>query len=579
MNPSDSRAKLANFLESLPDKVFSFLLDKKLEIDILPIDIAEGYGLTLGEVGNVCEGVKRVLAGEDSAANLVAFIQKDQNIEEDNREKIPQIAYEIQTKIFDVVFPIFKEAGLPLKEGRVPQPSSTQYAVRIKGQTGGGTGEAAGLGLLSPYAPVPSPIGPSPIRPIGPIRPISPDSKSGLPPHPSMLGTGHALGKGALKTAAPLEEKNVRALTRIAAGTTYTEDALRAAFEDLPQGLRQAIASVDTANAIQDIAKQYLLHVDQMAALAGETGLVLLGLTHPAAFIGNLAKRLRLPEERAKEIAREISGKILVKVRDVLRTLHESSGNPKSQAPNTKQIPAPNVQNWTNQATEPLKKLNVMPRKENSPGKLAANRYPSTGGLNASLNTPFSPQAKWSMGTNRQPIKEENILARQAAEKEEALDREEVLKGIENPRDIAQPTTSNQQPTTPVTSPLNAQRLPAAGYPPPGGLNASPVGPTGWRPAAEESGKSQITNSKSQTNPNGQIPNVLKQPTPSEWPVASTPQKQSPEKVRPQSEGALPREMPAQEPQNFLDEKLAGPSGLPREEKDYTTDPYREPLQ
>ena len=147
-----------------------------------------------------------------------------------------------------------------------------------------------------------------------------PSSAGGMLTTPGLGDSATPFGKGDTRT--PMDEKNMRALVRIAAGTKYGEEELRNAFEDLPLGLRQSLSSVDTANSIQEIAKKYLLHVDQMAALASETGLVLLGLTHPADFIKNLAGRLRVPEERAKEIARETSSQILVKVRESLRSLH-----------------------------------------------------------------------------------------------------------------------------------------------------------------------------------------------------------------------------------------------------------------
>ena len=123
MNPSDSRANLSLFLASLPDAVFGSLVGKNIEIQILPLDIATAHEFVLYETGNICEGVLKILTGEDSPSNLVAFIEKDERIEEDNRSKIPELAYEIQTKIFDPVLPILKQAGFPIKEGRVPQPA------------------------------------------------------------------------------------------------------------------------------------------------------------------------------------------------------------------------------------------------------------------------------------------------------------------------------------------------------------------------------------------------------------------------------------------------------------------------
>jgi len=259
-----------------------------------------------------------------------------------------------------------------------------------------------------------------------------------------------AVPQKAQTAAVGTDEKNLRALFRISVGTSYTEDALREKFESLPQGLRQAIASVDTANAVQTIAKRYILHVDQMGALSSETGLVLLGLTHPRDFTKNLAARLRVSEQRALEIAKSVSEAVLVKVKETLRGLHDAPQKPTTD----------NRQPTTERPPEPVKKLNV---------------------LSSQIETPQT--ARWNTG-------------------EEKLSREEVLKGVENPKEA--------------------------------------VGPTGWKP---------------QTKPS---------------PMPSLP-------IKPPS---LPPPPPqVQKPKSILDEKLTQTVSLPREEKKYSVDPYREPLQ
>ena len=363
MDPQDARIQLNIFIDNLPDSVFIPLRDRNIDPSLVTTDITSAYEFVIRETGHIVEGVRRVLAGEDSPNNFVAFIQKDEHIEEDNRQKIPVLAYEIQTKVFDPVLPILKQAGFTIKEGRVPEPPKSVVKDEVRSVNYG--------------------------------RETPPASEDG----------GAPFAKGDIRP--PIDEKNARSLLRIAAGTTYTEGDLRSAFEALPQGLRQSISSVDTANAIQDVAKKHLLHVDQMAALASETGLVLLGLTHPRDFILNLARRLRVPEEKAREVARDISGQILSKVREALRGLHEDVKPPKEN---------------TEYRSSNIEKSRTT-QQENT--ELNAKRYPPAGGLNASLKTPYSAGAKWNVG--------ENILAKQAEEK---LSREEMLHGIENPKSI-----------------------------------------------------------------------------------------------------------------------------------------------
>ncbi len=574
MDTLQAKEKLIVLLDTLPDEVQSKFLDVKADVLLQVADIGNRNDLVLYEMERIYEGILKILKGEETPSNLLSFITGDPKIEEDNRPKIPELAYEIQTKIFDPVLPILKEAGMQVKEGRVAKPiTNSQLPISNEEQ-----------GVASPYAPVPSPLSNSSFSKARPTeQPFGQGGVEGggfkIPPPPGVL----PLGKGETPLRAedggaplvrgesaqlPLDEKNVRALLRIASGTTYSEQELREAFADLPQGLRQSISSVDTANAVQEIAKKYLLHVDQMGALASETGLVLLGLTHPAEFIGNLARRLRLPEEKAKEIAREVSAEILVKVREALRGLHEDV---KTRPAVSVEPARMNIRSDGRLAVskEAEKKPFVTPNTSTSisspsSSELNTERHPPAPGLNASASTPYSAGAKWNMG--------ENILAKQAGQKEASLNRAEVLRDIENPKGI-----------------LNVER-----HPPTSGLSASPVGPTGWKPATADGGKPQSTSTKFQTNTNAQIPNIPNTPVVPKPPVAPAPSSSFPPppkppvsvapvmKARPESESSTPSASTPQKQDSgasFLDQKLQAPMASPREEKRYTSDPYREPLQ
>jgi len=300
------------------------------------------------------------------------------------------------------------------------------------------------------------------LKPIVPVAPSlaapapSLNASHTTPPSAPLLNQGGEL-KGRLTP--PTDEKNLRALFRISVGTTYTEDALRKKFESLPVGLRQAIASVDTANAVQTIAKRYILHIDQMGALSSETGLVLLGLTHPRDFTKNLAVRLRISEPRALEIAKSVSEAVLVKVKETLRGLHDVKPPEKRTQP-----------------IEPPRKLNVLSEQAETP---QTARLPTPAGV------ANGGQAKWNTG-------------------EEKPEREEILRGVENPR--------------------------------------AAVGPTGWRPATQNA------------------PTPLPPPKPVVPPPPPSP--------------PLPPKT-----KSVLDEKLSQTVSFPREEKKYSVDPYREPIQ
>src|SRR3989338_6526387 len=108
----------------------------------------------------------------------------------------------------------------------------------------------------------------------------------------------------------------------------------------LPSDLKTAIYSADSSTAIENISKKYGLHIDQMGKLAEETGLVMLGVTHPKDFISNLAKRLQVDQITAKSVARDVNEQIFKKVRESLMKIHglgeTPAETPKTEKPEVK---------------------------------------------------------------------------------------------------------------------------------------------------------------------------------------------------------------------------------------------------
>ncbi|MEX0918942.1 MAG: hypothetical protein WDZ85_03195 [Candidatus Paceibacterota bacterium] len=99
----------------------------------------------------------------------------------------------------------------------------------------------------------------------------------------------------------------------------YTQEQLDEVFKKLPTDLKDAIVAVETADIIRQASVKHHLHVDQMGELAEETGLVMMGLTRPGQYIGNLARRLHISNDLAREIAKEIDEKIFRPVKDSLQ--------------------------------------------------------------------------------------------------------------------------------------------------------------------------------------------------------------------------------------------------------------------
>ena len=104
--------------------------------------------------------------------------------------------------------------------------------------------------------------------------------------------------------------------------SNYTPQQLREIYQKLPEDVKDAIFSVDTSEIIREIGEKHKLMIDKIGELADETGLVMLGLTHPNEFISHLTERLEVEHEIAKEIAEDINSKVFFPIRENLKKIH-----------------------------------------------------------------------------------------------------------------------------------------------------------------------------------------------------------------------------------------------------------------
>jgi len=102
----------------------------------------------------------------------------------------------------------------------------------------------------------------------------------------------------------------------------YTEEQIGQMYDNLPEDLKEAIFSVDMSEIVEKIGKENQLNIEQVGNLANETGMVMLGVTHPNEFIANLADRLEVDKERARVMAGEINEQIFKPVRESIRKIH-----------------------------------------------------------------------------------------------------------------------------------------------------------------------------------------------------------------------------------------------------------------
>src|SRR3989344_5146455 len=98
-----------------------------------------------------------------------------------------------------------------------------------------------------------------------------------------------------------------------------SQEQLAERFQRIPMELRKAISSAANADALFEIGKKHGLLMDKTGELTAETGLLMLGVTHPDEFVGNLAERLQVDRPAASKIADDINREIFAPVREHLR--------------------------------------------------------------------------------------------------------------------------------------------------------------------------------------------------------------------------------------------------------------------
>lgn len=103
---------------------------------------------------------------------------------------------------------------------------------------------------------------------------------------------------------------------------TFPTSLLRERFAKLPLELREAIASVDTANIILATGQAHHVSIDKIGKLAEEVGWIMGGLVSTKEFIPDLVEVLEVSREEATAIALEVNQKIFAPIRDHLKRMH-----------------------------------------------------------------------------------------------------------------------------------------------------------------------------------------------------------------------------------------------------------------
>ncbi|PCI30269.1 hypothetical protein COB55_00620 [Candidatus Wolfebacteria bacterium] len=120
----------------------------------------------------------------------------------------------------------------------------------------------------------------------------------------------------------------------------YTKEQKREKYNKLPQEMRDALLSMETAEAIFETTKKYGLGVKESGIVADETGNVMLGLTRSDEYIKQLSEHLEIEDDVVAKIATEINQSVFSKVRVEFR--EATGGNTKEIKREQKSVPIPN---------------------------------------------------------------------------------------------------------------------------------------------------------------------------------------------------------------------------------------------
>ena len=113
----------------------------------------------------------------------------------------------------------------------------------------------------------------------------------------------------------------------------YLREQLWKLYEKLPEELKEAIFSVETADSIDNICQRNKVTEEKVPEVAKYTGRVLMGLLPPDEFENALIKEVKLKTEIVKNVAREITRFIFFPVKEVLSQLYKVEIAPPARPP------------------------------------------------------------------------------------------------------------------------------------------------------------------------------------------------------------------------------------------------------
>ncbi|GEM_PF-6146609 len=110
----------------------------------------------------------------------------------------------------------------------------------------------------------------------------------------------------------------------------FSEQKIDEQYKKLPPILQKAMFSIELAGEVYDIGRKHLLTIEEIGLLSEEIGYIFLGLVQPKEFSKNLTDKLHLDTEDLEKVVKEVNERVLVPVRELLKTAHNMDVEPTS---------------------------------------------------------------------------------------------------------------------------------------------------------------------------------------------------------------------------------------------------------
>ena len=104
---------------------------------------------------------------------------------------------------------------------------------------------------------------------------------------------------------------------------TYPQQKILEQYRKLPEPLKEAMGSMDTADKMFAIGKKFGLSIEKIGFMVDEVGNIILGFERPSEFVNTLKNRLEIDRDKAQNIASEINHQLFFPLREALKSAHK----------------------------------------------------------------------------------------------------------------------------------------------------------------------------------------------------------------------------------------------------------------